>query len=234
MLGNVTGGLDASGLVQSHVWMEAFGTVLSGGQAGRRLTTKTYDADAGLYYFSARWYDTRSGLFDAVDSFAVFPLYRFANQRPTVSIDWNGLYPWNHNGTWYDWPECNIDELLRHTDWCDPCDLSMNMGSASNSWRRLVDAMQGGTDGFVRREGADPVKVASGVTTNGKPLFNPNHPKVGGDLCAMSCTCLHEWVHVIQSGLGIQKNPDNYYHEILPYAAGGICSGLVVVGLLFF
>jgi hypothetical protein len=56
MLGNVTGELDASGLVQSHVWMEAFGTVLSGGQTGRRLTTKTYDPDAGLYYFSARWY----------------------------------------------------------------------------------------------------------------------------------------------------------------------------------
>ena len=55
LTGNITGELDASGLVQSHVWMEAFGTVVSGGQTGRRLTTKTYDPAAGLYDFSARW-----------------------------------------------------------------------------------------------------------------------------------------------------------------------------------
>ena len=36
--------------ILSPVWMGAFGAFLAGGKTGQRLTTKTYDADAGLHY----------------------------------------------------------------------------------------------------------------------------------------------------------------------------------------
>lgn len=95
MLGNVTGELDAAGLVQSHVWMEAFGTVLSGGQTGRRLTTKTYDMDAGLYYFSARWYEPRVGVFCNMSPYAplVEPGYSISLHNPVVLVDPTGDLP---------------------------------------------------------------------------------------------------------------------------------------------
>ena len=57
LLGNTTAETDANGMVANIIDMEAFGTVLEGGQAGFRLTTKEYDPEAGAYYFNARWYD---------------------------------------------------------------------------------------------------------------------------------------------------------------------------------
>jgi RHS repeat-associated protein len=88
MLGNVTGELDASGLVQSHIWMEAFGTVLSGGQTGRRLTTKTYDPAAGLYYFSARWLSPDAGLFLTIDPLSrVRSEYHLVDHNPLKYVD---------------------------------------------------------------------------------------------------------------------------------------------------
>ena len=56
LLGNTTAETDANGMVANIIDMEAFGTVLQGGQAGFRLTTKEYDPEAGAYYSNARWY----------------------------------------------------------------------------------------------------------------------------------------------------------------------------------
>jgi len=92
LTGNITGELDASGLVQSHVWMEAFGTVVSGGQTGRRLTTKTYDAAAGLYYFSARWYGATHARWYQTDSTRGdgWNYYWFGRSNPLVFLDVTG------------------------------------------------------------------------------------------------------------------------------------------------
>jgi RHS repeat-associated protein len=94
MLGNVTGELDASGLVQSHIWMEAFGTVLSGGQTGRHLTTKTYAA-AGLYDFYARFYSPNLAVFLQRAPINVFdePPYSYCWQAPTTYVDPDGRIP---------------------------------------------------------------------------------------------------------------------------------------------
>ncbi|MGI8905137.1 MAG: RHS repeat-associated core domain-containing protein, partial [Candidatus Sumerlaeaceae bacterium] len=63
LLGNTTALSNQNGIPADQYDMEAFGTVRSGSQAGAHLTTKEWDADAGLYYFSARWLDSRSGQF---------------------------------------------------------------------------------------------------------------------------------------------------------------------------
>ena len=47
LLGNTTAETDAGGMVANLIDMEAFGTLLEGGQAGFRLTTKEYDTEAG-------------------------------------------------------------------------------------------------------------------------------------------------------------------------------------------
>ena len=72
-LGNVVGVTDSNGSVVSLYTMESFGNVLemtNGGDFSSErssdvqpyhLTTKEYDADTGLYYFGARWYDAATG-----------------------------------------------------------------------------------------------------------------------------------------------------------------------------
>jgi RHS repeat-associated protein len=91
LLGNTTAELDSGGSVITQVDMEAFGTVLSGGQNGYRLTTKQYDPDAGLYYFNSRWYDNWVRGFLEMDSLWG-PPYLFCDNAPSVYADPTGLY----------------------------------------------------------------------------------------------------------------------------------------------
>jgi len=52
----------------SHVSYDAFGKTLSGTPATRfAFTAQEWDADAGLYYYNARWYDPRTGKFLSED-----------------------------------------------------------------------------------------------------------------------------------------------------------------------
>jgi RHS repeat-associated protein len=105
LLGNTTGEIGPDGSVATQVDMEAFGTVLSGGQNGYRLTTKQYDPDAGLYYFNARWYQGNLGVWLSADPSGFvggFNLYVFVKSSPIVLFDTNGLQPeganhWNSN-----------------------------------------------------------------------------------------------------------------------------------------
>ena len=82
--------------------MEAFGTILEGGQAGFRLTTKEYDPEAGAYYFNARWYESTTQRWaqqEARYGSFVNP-YLFASNRPTVSFDPDGYHSRNSDGNW--------------------------------------------------------------------------------------------------------------------------------------
>jgi RHS repeat-associated protein len=95
LLGNTTAELNSVGIVAAQVDMEAFGTVLSGGQNGYRLTTKQYDPDAGLYYFNARWYCASVAGFHEkcpLPPSSESPYNAFF-QRPTMLVDPTGLLP---------------------------------------------------------------------------------------------------------------------------------------------
>jgi RHS repeat-associated protein len=62
--------------------------------SGRHLTTKEADADAGLYYFWARWYDSRIGLFQSKDPLVYFngyQAYRYCLNSPLAYFDPLGL-----------------------------------------------------------------------------------------------------------------------------------------------
>jgi RHS repeat-associated protein len=74
-LGNVMAVTDVNGKPYAEYTMDAFGNVLEKGTSTGyydehatdpqpyHLTTKEFDADVGLYYFNARWYDSNSGRF---------------------------------------------------------------------------------------------------------------------------------------------------------------------------
>jgi RHS repeat-associated protein len=104
LLGNTTGELNAYGSVITYIDMEAFGTVLSGSQNGYRLTTKGYEADAGLYYFNARWYNSNWAGFLQRAPLARWAEneYGFSNSCPVRFVDPDGRFwfdpPYNPSG----------------------------------------------------------------------------------------------------------------------------------------
>ncbi len=73
--------------------LDAFGRLRSSGpQPEFGQTTKELDADTGLYYFNARWYDSRIGLFissSAKPQYEEEP-YSFCHQNPLLYIDPTG------------------------------------------------------------------------------------------------------------------------------------------------
>ncbi len=59
------------------------------------FTGKGFDADIGLYYFNARWYDTDTGRFISEDPVADPNnpnLYTYCRNNPVNVIDPTGLY----------------------------------------------------------------------------------------------------------------------------------------------
>jgi RHS repeat-associated protein len=104
-MGSVIGEVDGDGNVVSRFSYDAFGNVRS--QSGLSSTTTGGDfrfqgqwleSDSGLYYFRARDYDAKTGLFlsrDAVDPIQENPEsanpYQFAYQNPNVYSDPSGM-----------------------------------------------------------------------------------------------------------------------------------------------
>jgi len=104
-LGNVVGVTDSNGSVVSLYTMESFGNVLemtNGGDFSNErssdvqpyhLTTKEYDADTGLYYFGARWYDSTTGRWLSREPTQIDGpnLYHFCLGDPANWVDSDGL-----------------------------------------------------------------------------------------------------------------------------------------------
>jgi RHS repeat-associated protein len=56
------------------------------------FTGKMYDAEAGMYYFNARWYDSEIGRFITQDPIRDgLNWWNYCNGNPLSFIDWNGL-----------------------------------------------------------------------------------------------------------------------------------------------
>jgi RHS repeat-associated protein len=99
-VGNVVKVTDSSGTVVSQYRYDAFGkrtVVGTEGYASKRLWQgREYDAEAGLYYFRARYYALQIGRFiqeDPIGIAAELNLYRFGTNDPVNSTDPSGLCP---------------------------------------------------------------------------------------------------------------------------------------------
>ncbi len=93
LLGNTTLMTDSTGAVTNNVDMEAFGTVLSGGQNGFRLTTKQYDQVTGIYGLPARDYSGNTGSWIEREPLRLDGpnLYRYCHNNPVSACDYDGL-----------------------------------------------------------------------------------------------------------------------------------------------
>jgi RHS repeat-associated protein len=100
-MGSVIGEVDGAGNLVNSISYDAFGNIRSQTGTARsdfRFQGQWLESDSGLYYFRARDYDPKSGLFlsrDAVEPIQEAPEsanpYQFAYQNPNVYSDPSGM-----------------------------------------------------------------------------------------------------------------------------------------------
>jgi RHS repeat-associated protein len=94
-LGTTRAFADTSGNVTSSLGYDSYGNITSGSAATRyTYTGREMDADAGLMYYRARWYDPQQGSFISEDPIGFeggFNLYTYVENNPVNDMDPFGL-----------------------------------------------------------------------------------------------------------------------------------------------
>ncbi|MBC7228079.1 MAG: hypothetical protein H5T61_12765 [Thermoflexales bacterium] len=108
-LGSVRQAADGAGaVVQAREWMP-YGEEVGGAQAGLGYTGEWQDADVGLVYLRARWYDGDVGRFTQVDPWrgniqqpqTVVGAYVYVGNNPVNFADSTGMWRWWLTGSIY-------------------------------------------------------------------------------------------------------------------------------------
>jgi len=91
-LGSVVQTTDASGTVTLSRDYDPYGNPLSGAsQSGYAFTGRDWDAETGLLYMRARYYDPKLGRFLSEDPIGLENIYGYVGNRPTIGTDPYGL-----------------------------------------------------------------------------------------------------------------------------------------------
>ena len=96
-----------------HISYDAYGNIvaqtLPANEPRFAYTGQEWDADAGMYYYDARYYDAHAGVFASEDPIGFLAgdpnLSRYCFNSPTNFVDPSGLIPWNP----FSWPGEAID-----------------------------------------------------------------------------------------------------------------------------
>jgi RHS repeat-associated protein len=104
--GSVRDVVDSQGDLLNHLVYDSFGNIQSqtNGAVNFRFgyTGREFDAETGLYYYRARYYDPQTGQFIGQDplSFGAGDsnLYRYVGNSPTNLTDPSGMWPWDGLG----------------------------------------------------------------------------------------------------------------------------------------
>jgi len=104
-LGSAVGTSGSDGDLISTINYDVYGKVRSGDLApvSQRLAGMWWDADAGLYYVRARWYDCDLGRFVSTDPVGLVGgvnLYTYAINNPVLKLDPFGFLSWSWSGAW--------------------------------------------------------------------------------------------------------------------------------------
>jgi RHS repeat-associated protein len=138
-----------TGTVLNAVTYDSFGNILNetNPAAGDRFkyTGREYDAELGIYYYRARYYDPATGRFlgedpkgfDAGDA----NFYRYVGNQPTGRIDPSGM-------DWSDWVVSRMPD-----SWVDYLGSSRSnwIGNTSNYFAGHADALTFGLTSYARR-----------------------------------------------------------------------------------
>tara|TARA_R110002051_G_scaffold75646_1_gene137498 strand:- start:804 stop:1850 length:1047 start_codon:yes stop_codon:yes gene_type:complete len=95
--GNVLAVTSQAGVIRQHFFYTPFGVELVGDPSGNpfRYTGRRYDAETGLYYYRARYYDADLGRFLQVDPVGYadqWNLYAYVGNNPLNATDPTGAY----------------------------------------------------------------------------------------------------------------------------------------------
>ncbi len=102
-LDSVTNLTDAAGAVVSPMLYDEYGRILAGDAELQALTftAQEYDAETGLYYFYARYYDPARGVWVSQDSYRGEPAnpltlsrYSYVINNPIIQVDRDGKFLW--------------------------------------------------------------------------------------------------------------------------------------------
>jgi RHS repeat-associated protein len=121
-LGTTRGVTDAQGNLSSSVTYDSFGYVTTGA-AGTNYTYagREFDADIGLFYYRARWYDPRQGRFISEDPIGFngrdINLYGYVWNNPVNHRDPFGLDGWGNDAA--DWLDTRIEYAREYWQYCD-------------------------------------------------------------------------------------------------------------------
>jgi RHS repeat-associated protein len=101
-LGSIVQATDSTGNVTITRQYDVYGNLLTGATiSGYAFTGREWDAETGLYYYRARYYDPKLGRFISEDparlALARFNAYGYAANSPTGWIDPTGLAPAGHH-----------------------------------------------------------------------------------------------------------------------------------------
>ncbi len=122
-LGTTRDLIDNAGNVINHITYDAYGNVIDQSNASdstRRLFTgREFDAETGLYYYRARYYDPAIGRFLSEDPLGFIDgpnSFAYVNNRPLAGTDPFGLQVEDWGGWWTDEDaEWWTDEVLDNT-----------------------------------------------------------------------------------------------------------------------
>ena len=93
-LGSIVGATDASGAMVETRSYDVFGNLETGTHSGYAFTGREWDAETGLYYYRARYYDPKIGRFISEDPIGLaggINAYTYVANRPSVFTDPSGL-----------------------------------------------------------------------------------------------------------------------------------------------
>jgi RHS repeat-associated protein len=95
-LGSTTGLTNSSGTIVAQISYDSFGNPGTGTNLTRyTYTGREFDADSGLYYYRARWYDAKVGRFISEDPIGFgggVNQFRYVGNNPQNFVDPAGLY----------------------------------------------------------------------------------------------------------------------------------------------
>jgi RHS repeat-associated protein len=131
---------DSSGAVVSSISYDSYGNVSSGSASTRyTYTGRESDAETGLTYYRARWYDSAQGRFISEDPIGLkggINLFGYVANNPARFTDPSGLCPQNSGS----FDDCFRSSGLATARFRDPM-TGQAMQDASEFWSGAADAL---------------------------------------------------------------------------------------------